>query len=201
MGEIMKKLALGMTLLASVTLLSACGSSSSSSSNSPKTETIAKKKDSNIKTIQSKSITGNTVGVMKITTTKITQEKVTKSENSKSDAEYNFDGYKTLPKHYYRTTVHYTLKNVGNKKLGLGYSDMSFVDGDGQKYTDSSDTTFGFNDCSYEDLQPNNSESDKFILITTKPINNLKTYSINTGQQNENDDTMLSEGGVIKFSN
>lgn len=76
---------------------------------------------------------------------------------------------------------------------------MSFVDGDGQKYTDSSDTTFGFNDSSYEDLQPNNSESDKFILLTTKPINNLKSYSINTGQQNENSDTMLSEGGVINF--
>lgn len=197
----MKKLALGMTLLASVTLLSACGSSSLSSSSSSKSENIAKNKDNNIKTIQSKSITGNTVGVMKITTTKITQERVTKSENSKTKAEYIFDGYKTLPKHYYRTTINYTLKNVGNKQLGLGSSDMSFVDGDGQKYTNSSDTTFGFNDCSYENLQPNNTESDKFILITAKPINNLKTYSISTGQQNGDDFTMLSEGGVINFSN
>lgn len=192
----MKKTTTLVAVFLSVLLLTACGNNSNDSneSNNSKSSNVSNTR----KVIQSKKITGNTVGLMSMTVNRIVQEKVNKNDD-KTDAEYNFQGLKSFPKEYYRTTFTYSIKNVGNDSLGLDYmSDFNLVDNDGQQFSDQSNEFYGLNEWGSSNLKPSRILSGKYIALSKSPIN-LSKYSFDTGEQIKNSDTTLNDGGTIDF--
>lgn len=153
---------------------------------------------SDVKIIQSKSKTGSIVGEAKYTIISIKQEHVKKDEDNYTDAEYNFSDIKNYPSKYYRTTLNYNLKNVGDKKFDLGYTTANIVDAHGQQYTDESNSNYGLDDNSGSKVAPGNKISAEFILLSKKPID-LKTYTIELSGQYLNGDTKVGTGGTVKF--
>lgn len=142
--------------------------------------------------------TTNTVGSFQYKITTIVSEKVKNSEDNYTDAEYNLEDSDSLNSHYYRTTVKYQLKNVGTQPIDLSYGPGSSIIGDdGTDYTNEGNVgSYGFDTLlAAGKIQPNTIKNGKFILISNDKLN-IKNPKINVGEQDVNEDTQVSEGGV-----
>lgn len=142
--------------------------------------------------------TTNTVGSFQYKITTIVSEKVKNSEDNYTDAEYNLEDSDSLNSYYYRTTVKYQLKNVGTQPIDLSYgSGSSIIGDDGTDYTNEGNVgSYGFDTLlAAGKIQPNTIKNGKFILISNDKLN-IKNPKINVGEQDVNEDTQVSEGGV-----
>lgn len=89
-------------------------------------------------------------------------------------------------------------KNVGTQPIDLSYgSGSSIIGDDGTDYTNEGNVgSYGFDTLlAAGKIQPNTIKNGKFILISNDKLN-IKNPKINVGEQDVNEDTQVSEGGV-----
>lgn len=138
----------------------------------------------------------NKVGNLQYIIKSIKTEKIKNEKENYTDAEYNYAGINDFGRKYYRTTIAYSLKNIGTSPVALSMYQATILDDDNNEFTRESAETFGIDINSNSTLQPNSSTSGKFYLLS-KTIPKVNSFSINMSEQ-FNDSGRVADAGVAK---
>lgn len=200
----MKKLsAIGASLLVGIAL-TACsngGTNESAKISSLKSENISLKnkiKQHKTTTTNTNGKTSSTVGIVQYKVTGYSQKKLTNKESNYTTAEYNDEEMKTIGNSYYRTTIDYTLKNVGNRAFALSYYNAGIITDNNIEYTHTDNANYVYDSNSNADVQPGISTSGKFVLISKKAPS-MKHFKINVSEQRDSSGEVIGKSGIAEF--
>ncbi|WP_338209437.1 hypothetical protein [Lactiplantibacillus paraxiangfangensis] len=200
----MKKLStIGASLLVGIAL-TACsngGTNESANISSLKSENISLKnkiKQHKTTTTNTNGKTSSTVGIVQYKVTGYSQKKLINKESNYTTAENNDEEMKNIGKSYYRTTIDYTLKNVGNRAFALSYYKAGIITDDNIEYTDTDNANYVHDSNSNADVHPGISTSGKFVLIS-KEAPSMKHFKINVSEQCDSSGEVIGKSGIAEF--
>lgn len=186
-------LLLGLSLL--LVSLSACGDSEDKSENGSDTAQLAslrsenkslKKELKSAKGTEIKTSTASTNSVDLLAksnniegrVSKVTQQHMVNNEEDYTNAEYNIDG--KVPDKYYKATISFSIKNLGDKEIDLSYGDITLTDATNQIFSQSSSDHNLFTN-SNDVIQPQATVDNKLELISENKID-LSKFKVNFSQ-------------------
>lgn len=192
----MKKI--GLITIAALALLSlsACGNNDSKSASGTDTSELASLRSENkslkkeVKSLKSsssdktKDIANSKVDLttqkngIEGRISKVSQKFMVKNENDYTNAEYNIQG--SVPNKYYKATLSFAIKNLGDKAIDLSYGEITLTDATNQTFSLSSNEHYLYTN-STDVIDSKATIDDKLELISESKID-LSKFKINFTQ-------------------